>query len=220
MVKINRLITQTNRTIANTKKDWIVIHYVGAESTAYNNARYFEKEYRGASAHYFVDEYSIWQVVEDKDNAWHVGGAKVYYNEARNNNSIGIEMCCKKRDGKWYIEPLTIKNTIELTKMLCKKYGINPKTNVTTHYLTTHKICPEPFVRNPKLWEDFLKEVNMADIPELSMTEKYKKVKQVGNFDDGTIDYFTKYYWREPLSDKLYHMAVDAEKWRKNETKE
>lgn len=159
MVKINRKITQINRTVRNGKSNrWIVIHYVGAESTAYNNARYFEKEYRGASAHYFVDENSIWQVVEDKDNAWHVGGAKIYYNEARNDNSIGIEMCCKKVDGKWYIEPKTIQNTVELTKMLMARYSI-PIQRVTTHYLTTHKICPEPFVRNPALWTKFLEEV-------------------------------------------------------------
>lgn len=54
----------------------------------------------------------------------------------------------------------------------------------------------------------------MADLPEKTMSEKYEKVKQVGNFDDGTIDYFKKYFFREPLSDKLYYMAVDAEKWR------
>jgi len=213
MVKINRKITQVNRTIRNNKSNrFIVIHYVGAESTAYNNALYFEKEYRGASAHYFVDENSIWQVVEDKDNAWHVGGAKIYYNEARNDNSIGIEMCCKKRDGKWYIEPLTIKNTIELTKMLCKKYGINPKSNVTTHYLTTHKICPEPFVRNPKLWEDFLKEVNMADIPEVSLKEKEEKIKEYYSFDDNTIQFFEFYRYNTALIDKLYNRAKNAEK--------
>ena len=95
MVKIfNRLITSVNRTLrTNKKNEWLVIHYVGAVSTAANNAKNFQNTYRGASAHYFVDETSIWQVVEDKDNAWHVGGAKVYYNGARNSNSIGIEMC-------------------------------------------------------------------------------------------------------------------------------
>lgn len=161
MVKIERLITTTNRTVRTDKKnEWIVIHYVGAVSTAKNNALYFSTAYRGASAHYFVDENEIWQVVEDKDDAWHVGGAKKYYNGARNSNSIGIEMCCKKKDGEWYIEPKTIENTIELTRYLKKKYGIQ---NITTHYETTHKICPEPFVRNPELWEEFKAEVNKKE---------------------------------------------------------
>lgn len=142
MVKtFNRLITKVNRTVrTNKKNEWLVIHYVGAVSTAENNAKYFEKEYRGASAHYFVDENSIWQVVEEKDDAWHIGGAKTYYNKARNNNSIGIEMCCKKdSNGNWYIEPETIENTLFLAKDICKRDGIDPKTNCVTHYNCTRK---------------------------------------------------------------------------------
>lgn len=155
MDSFNRLITKVNRKVRTDKKiEYIVIHYVGAVSSAYNNAKYFEKEYRGASAHYFVDENSIWQVVEDKDDAWHVGTNKGYKNGARNWNSIGIELCCKN-NGNWYFEPQTIDNAIWLTKALMKKYNI-PIENVTTHYLTTGKICPEPFVREPKLWQDFL----------------------------------------------------------------
>ena len=151
MVKtFSRLITKDNRTeMSNKKNEWIVIHYVGAVSTAQNNARYFETEYRGASANYFVDENSIYQVVEDKDAAWHVGGAKHYYTGARNSNSIGIEMCCKKDfQGNWYIEPETIENTLWLTKQLMNRYNI-PLFRVTTHYKTTGKICPEPFVKHP-----------------------------------------------------------------------
>lgn len=164
MIKtFNRLITKVNRTeMSNKKNEWIVIHYVGAVSSAEANAKYFNNEYRGASAHYFVDETSIWQVVEDKDAAWHVGGAKVYYNTARNNNSIGIEMCCKKKDGEWYIEPETIENTIWLTQQLMKKYNI-PIDHVVRHYDVTHKICPEPFVRKEALWKSFIRKVKGED---------------------------------------------------------
>ena len=220
MVKtFSRLITTINRTIMNNKKnEWLIIHYVGAVSTAQNNAKYFNTAYRGASAHYFVDETSIWQVVEDKDAAWHIG-AKTYYNEARNNNSIGIEMCCKKDEkGRWYIEPETIENTLWLAKALCKKYSIDPKTHCATHYMCTHKVCPEPFVRDPKQWLDFLKRLEeslMPDIPEVSITEKREKVKQVANLDEKSINYlFDDYFYREPLLDKFYKMAVDAEKYR------
>jgi N-acetylmuramoyl-L-alanine amidase len=174
--------------------EWIVIHYVGAVSTAENNAKYFYKEKRGASAHYFVDENSIWQVVEDKDAAWHVGGAKKYLNGARNGNSIGIEMCCKKdSSGNWYIEPETIENTIWLTRQLMKKYNI-PVSRVTTHYLTTGKICPEPFVRNPELWKNFLLEVG-----------KVEKKFEIGQEHEALV-YLTEqgvvtniYYWEDAL---------------------
>lgn len=147
--------------MSNKKIEWIVIHYVGAVSSAEANAKYFNKEYRGASANYFVDEQSIWQVVEDRDAAWHVGGAEIYYNEARNGNSIGIEMCCKY-NGEWYIEPETIENTIWLTQQLMKKYNI-PIDHVVRHYDVTHKICPEPFVRKEALWKSFIIKVKGED---------------------------------------------------------
>jgi N-acetylmuramoyl-L-alanine amidase CwlA len=163
MDSFNRLITKVNRKVRTDKKiEYIVIHYVGAVSSAYNNAKYFEKEYRGASAHYFVDENSIWQVVEDKDDAWHVGTNKGYKNDVRNWNSIGIELCCKN-NGNWYFEPQTIDNAIWLTKLLMKKYNI-PIENVTTHYLTTGKICPEPFVREPALWQSFLSKLEEQEM--------------------------------------------------------
>ena len=60
MVAINRKITLVNFNDRNTNPKYIVIHYVGAVSTAKNNANYFYNAYRGASAHYFVDENEIW----------------------------------------------------------------------------------------------------------------------------------------------------------------
>ena len=213
----NRLITQINRTVRTDKKnEWVVIHYVGAVSSAENNAKYFNTAYRGASAHYFVDEKSIWQVVEDKDDAWHVGGAKKYYNTCRNNNSIGIELCCKKdKQGNWYFEKETIDNAVWLTAEILKKYGLNVDQNLTTHYLTTHKNCPEPFVRDPAQWENFKERVQSAmSEKELTMQEKLKEIQRIAILDDNTGNYFSYYRHNVPLIDKLYQLAVDAEKWR------
>lgn len=144
MVRINKLLTPYNYTkLTNKRNMWIVIHYVGAVSTAKANAKYFYTAKRGASANYFVDENEIWQVVDDMNASWHIGAVK-YYNSARNNNSIGIEMCCKRKgtNGEWYFEPQTIKNTIELVKMLAKKYGINTKLFVCRHFDCTRKNLP------------------------------------------------------------------------------
>lgn len=129
MLNVQKKITKVNRTILTSKKnEWIIIHYVGGVSTAHANAIYFENSNRKASANYFVDENEIWQVVENKDAAWHIGANK-YYNSARNNNSIGIEMCCKLKNGIWYFDDKTIQNTIELTRYLMKKYRYsNPKS--------------------------------------------------------------------------------------------
>lgn len=171
MLKIIRKLTQVNRTeMSNKRNMWIVIHYVGAVSTAKANAYYFYGKNRGASAHYFVDGNEIWQVVDDKDAAWHIGGAKKYYNSARNNNSIGIEMCCKKdENGKLYIDPQTVTKTVQLTKALMKKYGI---TLIARHYDCTKKRCPAPWVDNERLWLTFLERLTKEEVPEMLTLEE------------------------------------------------
>lgn len=215
MVKINRLITKVNCTkLTNKRNMWIVIHYVGAVSSAKANAQYFYGINRQRSANYFVDEKEIWQVVEDKDAAWHVGGAIKYYNSCRNNNSIGIELCCKKDDnGNWYFEDATIQNAIELTKMLMRKYNI-PLIRVCRHYDVTHKICPEPFVRDPAQWQQFIKRVeaynNMEEEKELTIQEKCEVIKKFYGLDDNTCLYFQFYRYNVPLIDKLYNKAKNG----------
>lgn len=165
-MKINKNITNTNKTIMNDKKNkYIVIHYVGAVSSAYNNTLYFKDEYRGASAHYFVDDTSIWQCVEEKDASWHTGTNGKYYNGARNNNSIGIEMCCFDNNGTLDISEDTINNTVELVKEIMKKYNI-PVDNVVTHYDVTKKNCPAPFINNTKRWDDFKNRLVDNDVRE------------------------------------------------------
>lgn len=74
MLPITKYLTTSNKTPSGNKSiKYIVVHDVGAVSSAKNNAMYFKSQYRGASAHYFVDNDSIYQVVDDKDGAWHVG---------------------------------------------------------------------------------------------------------------------------------------------------
>ena len=146
---------------------YVVIHYVGAVSTAKNNVDYYARQKLSASAHYFVDGTSIWQCVEDGNRAWHCGGGlqgsggHSFFEKCTNSNSVGIEMCCRKDvSGKWYFEDATVRNTVKLTKYLMKKYNI-PSERVIRHYDVTGKICPEPYVRNEQMWnafKDMLKE--------------------------------------------------------------
>jgi uncharacterized protein YgiM (DUF1202 family) len=161
MLPINQYLTVRNRTVSNrTSIQYLVIHYVGAVSSAKANCNYFYSEYRGASAHYFVDDNSIWQCVEDKNVAWHCG-ANTYYNGCRNTNSIGIEMCCYNNNGIIDMSDTVISNTIELAAYICKKYGISID-NVVRHYDVTHKQCPAPFVANSSRWDDFKNRLSTA----------------------------------------------------------
>lgn len=166
-MKINKLLTTINfRKATNRDIKYIVIHYVGADGGALDNCKYFLKEYRGASAHYFVGHKGeIWQSVLDANVAWHCGTNGAYKHPyCRNDNSIGIEMCCRKSGNKWYFEDITVKATIELVRELMKKYNI-PASNIIRHYDVTGKVCPEPYVKNntKHTWSKFLEEVKRED---------------------------------------------------------
>ncbi len=154
-MEIKENITTRNYTKGNNRSiRYIVVHYVGAVSTAKNNSDYFKSTYRGASAHYFVDDNDIYRVVRDEDTAWHCGTTGKYYSNCRNSNSIGIEMCCYNNNGTLDISENIVNKTIELVKELMVKYNI-PAENVIRHYDVTHKCCPAPFVNNPSRWSDF-----------------------------------------------------------------
>lgn len=156
-MNINKLLTTVNFKKGNGRQiKYLVLHYVGATGNAKANCEYFKDVYRGASAHYFVGHSGeVWQSVLDTDISWHCGANTYKHPYCRNSNSIGIEMCCKrKNNGTWYFEESTVKSTIELTKMLMAKYNI-PIENVIMHYHVTGKICPEPFVRDATAWNSF-----------------------------------------------------------------
>lgn len=153
---IKKKISKRNRTLyKNRSIKYLVIHYVGTVSKAKNNADYFYNTYRGTSAHYFVDDTSIYQAVEDKNAAWHCGGGlqgsggHSFYKKCTNANSIGIEMCCKKKDGKLYITDKTIAQTAKLVQYLQEKYSI-PDSRVIRHYDVTGKKCPAPYINGDK----------------------------------------------------------------------
>ena len=197
---INKLLTKINYKAANKQNKWIVIHYTANNGdTAKNNCNYFENQYRAASANYFVDEKEIWQCVEDKDIAWHVGANK-YYNDCRNDNSIGIELCSRiDSNGHYYFKDKTILNAIELTKMLMKKYNIDIN-HVCRHYDVTRKVCPAPFVNNPDAWKQFLSRLEETIMTQEEQIELIKK--EVG-YDDNTIKYFQYYRFGDKLIEKL-----------------
>lgn len=177
MVNIQKKITLVNKTISENRKiEWIVIHYVGAVSTAKNNVDYFYNNDVSKSSHYFVDDKEIWQSVEEKDIAWHCG-AEVYYNACRNSNSIGIEMCCKRdKKGELYVTKETIQNTIELVKKLIEKYNIKIQ-NIVRHYDVTRKICPAPFVDNEEQWNDFKRRLVKMEFTDAIEALKYLEQK-------------------------------------------
>ena len=165
-MEIHRMISSYNYTPGSTSRiKYIVIHYVGALGGAKANCEYYGGGNRGASAHYYVDfDGSVWQSVEDKNIAWHCGASSYVHPECRNANSLGIEMCVRKRDTShlnasdkdWYFEDATVKAAAQLVKMLMEKYGVEADY-VIRHHDVTGKICPNPFVYNTgsHTWTEF-----------------------------------------------------------------
>ena len=142
---------------------YIVMHYTGnVKDTASANANYFQGANRQASAHFFVDNTSIYQSVELRDTAWHCGGYSYYHKYCRNSNAIGIEMCCTA--GNYKISTKTITNSAHLCAYLCKMLGISAKevdTYVLRHYDITHKKCPAQMANssNDPDWVAFKRQV-------------------------------------------------------------
>ena len=151
---------------------YLVIHFTANDGdSAKNNADYFAREAPGASAHFFVDEREIWQSVKEKDIAWHCGTRGMYFHPyCRNANSLGVELCSRKRGEKYYFTPETVKNAQQFVRSLMKRYGI-PTENVVRHYDVTHKNCPAPFVEDAGAWQRF-KAGLMEQAKEDNMTEK------------------------------------------------
>ena len=169
--------------------EFIVLHYVGAVSTARNNGSYYGNTPNiGASAHFFVDEHEIVSSVPLTMSAGHCGvdysnGKAPYWNGkgtySTNRRSIGIEMCCKKTAaGEWYIEPETVTRTVALVKWLMQEYNI-PISNVIRHYDVCWKNCPAPWVEHPEQWANFKKRLIEE---EEEMVTRYNKVDELPSY--------------------------------------
>lgn len=152
MLQIQRMISKYNNSSRNGQKiKYLIFHYTGNKGdTAENNAEHFNKGDKGASAHYFVSDKEIYQVVEDDRAAWAVGDGEGRYG-ITNSNSLNVEMCCWS-DGT--VSEKTEKNALELGKYLMKKHGISIE-NVVRHYDASRKICPNWSANNWSRWIEF-----------------------------------------------------------------
>ena len=161
---------------------YIVMHYTANNGdTAKNNCDYYHRVGGlQASAHYFCDEHGAMQSVRECDTAWHCGARAYWHPECRNGNSIGIEMCSRKRaDGSYYIKPETVANAAALAREIMQRYGIDTD-HVLRHYDVTGKRCPMPWVDDPAQWvafKDMLKQ-NDNDEEDENMV-KYKTIDDV-----------------------------------------
>lgn len=162
---------------------YIVMHYTANNGdTARNNCDYYHRVGGlQASAHYFVDENGVMQSVREGDTAWHCGARAYWHPECRNGNSIGIEMCSRKRaDGSYYIKPETVANAAALARDIMQRYGIDTD-HVLRHYDVTGKVCPEPYVRDSAAWDEFKARLTAPETEEDDMT-RYNTVAEMPEY--------------------------------------
>lgn len=175
-----RTSTINTQAKANRKIEYIVIHYTAGTTskagTAINTANYF-KTANNVSSDFIVDDTTIVQYNPDIKNifCWHCGGTRYhnkggrFYGVCRNDNSIGIEICCMNTTGKmqdansptYYFTPASLNNAAELVKKLMGEYKI-PVSNIVRHYDVTGKPCPgingwnlEKYSDGEQEWEKF-----------------------------------------------------------------
>ena len=143
---------------------YLVIHYTANDGDrAANNAAYFQNNVVKSSAHYFVDDTTVYRSVPDLKIAWAVGGKK--YNNTHltgggsmhgivtNTNSISVELCDTVRNNVYQATEATLENAVSLCKQLMALYHI-PVENVYRHFDVTGKFCPSYFIDAEK-WRTF-----------------------------------------------------------------
>lgn len=143
---------------------YLVLHYTGNDGdTAANNAAYFQRNVVKASAHYFVDDTTVYRSVPDLRSAWAVGGQKYanadktggggMYGRITNTNSISVELCDTIRNGRYQASEATLANAAALCRDLMARYGI-PLERVYRHFDVTGKHCPSYMIDGAK-WAAF-----------------------------------------------------------------
>lgn len=145
---------------------YIVVHYVGSGTSAHGsalaNCRYFAGGNRNASAHYFIDDGSIWEYADPKYySTWHCGDGYGRYG-ITNQNSIGIEVCMN------YDQPFTDAEISRLTWLVQKlmgAYGV-PANRVVRHHDASGKFCPLYYTNRPHEWEKLHAQITGGKVEE------------------------------------------------------
>lgn len=162
--KTNYKCHPKNYKVKNSRNiDGLVFHYTGVSHTDHDegNAQYFSRETPShTSAHLFVDDDSISQIMRLCDQANHCGATgglkqkdRVYYNT----NTIGIEMCCTGTQNR--VSDATKNRAAGLGAWLFILFRWNADevdTRCRRHWDITGKWCPAQMAgTNNAEWEEF-----------------------------------------------------------------
>lgn len=159
---------------------YIVVHYVGAGSNTTGNAlancKYFAGGNRNASAHYFIDDGSIYESIDPASyGAWHVGDGHGAYG-ITNTNSIGIEVC---NNGGPFTNA-EIDRLTWLVQKLMSEYGV-PASRVVRHYDASRKECPVYYVQNSSAWASLYSQITGGSVSGNTSSSSSSNVTGLGD---------------------------------------
>lgn len=196
--QITEKLISNNRSYKVLQPQGIVVHSTAnLNATAMNHYNYFNSAYRGASAHYFIDDQMILRLISENECAWHAG-------QTANSRFLSVELC-EFDDSRFDI---VWQKAIWFVADVCKRYGWNTDPvwshrGVSQMWHETDHIDPIPyFKRHNKTWDEFLQAVKNE------IDNKEKKKIQGGNYKVNCLLLYTK--------DDLVTGARIAEKFNGN----
>ena len=204
---IQALLTknQFSRPGGLNKPEKIVIHYIGNPNTSAQANRNYFNNLAKTKATYASSQYiiglkgEILLCVPENEVAYHAAHSYT------NSHSIGIECCHPTSDGKFNSD--TYNSLIELCVDICKRYKLNPKTDIIRHYDVPngrYKKCPLYYVNNKSAWTKLINDiVNAYNNSNMDLTHK------------ANVDIFVKHniisspeLWYQPS--KITHNHIKA----------
>lgn len=146
------------------RRDFLVAHDTGNPgSTARGNRAYFNSENKvSSSAHTFIDDKEILEIIPLDEKAWHVMYNRpednILFGGDSNDVGIGTELCY---GGKIDFDK-AYDMYIWYHAYLCKKYKLNPLTKIVGHYKLDPARRSDPinaFSKYGKTWGGFIADV-------------------------------------------------------------
>ena len=198
---------------------WIVIHYLGVVGQNFNLWG------GGYGATYTIAwDGTIHHTTDYTGVTWQCGGklqgtdGHAYYKRCTNFNSVAVEMCVKRTDGRyagddnddrWYFTTETQEAAIQIVSKMMDDLGID-LNHVIRHYDVTGKICPNPYVRNNHTrtswtWDEF-----KARLAEYRRSGGYTTGKAADAQHMDTISYYrARTDWAEEKSQIGAYTVLD-----------
>ncbi len=145
---------------------FIVSHDTGNPgSTAYQNQKYFNNSQPSASAHTFIDDKVILEIIPTTEKAWHVQYNKPtdnrMFGDDANDAAIGVELCW---GGNINFQE-AYKRYVWYHAYLCKTYNLQPRKHIVSHKTLDPQRRSDPdnaLNRYGITWNQFIDDVAKA----------------------------------------------------------